>query len=164
MNDLKTVIVNVIGAIFALLAPIENFMYAMLILFGLNFFFGVVAAIVNKETWSNKKAMMFFVYCAIFLVTACSAFIIGHFMGEKEQATAVVKILCWLAVYVFGTNIFRNLCIIFPKGSTWFKLFDLCYYVLSVQFLEKVPFVKKWQEERNNTENEGKTILDKDNF
>ena len=162
MEELKTYIIMVVGAVFTLLTPIQNFMYAMLVLFGLNFFFGVVAAIVSREKWSNKKALMFFVYCAIFLVTACSAFIIGHFMDEREQAVAVVRILCFLAVYVFGTNIFRNLTIITPKGSTWFKLFDLCYYVLSIQFIEKFPFVKKWQEERNNTPQQGRTILDKD--
>lgn len=137
-----------IGAFFTLLAPIQNFMYAMLVLFGLNFIFGLMAAHVNKEPWSWKKALMFFVYCAIFLVTACSAFVIGHFMGEHEQAVTVVKILCFLAVYVFGTNIFRNLRNTVPKGSTWYKLFDLCYYVLSVQFIEKLPFIKKWQEAR----------------
>ena len=162
MEELRTYFVMLVGTLLSLLAPIQNFMYAMLILFGINFFFGIVAAIVNKEKWSNKKALMFFVYCAIFLVTACSAFVIGHFLGEQEQAVAVVKVLCFLAVYIFGTNIFRNLTNITPKGTSWFKLFDLCYYVLSVQFLEKLPFVKKWQEERNNTKSEGRTILDKD--
>lgn len=162
MQDLKTVVVYVIGAIFTLLTPIHNFMIAMLILFGINFFFGVVAAVVNKEKWSHKKAMMFFVYMGIFLVISCAAFIIGHYLNNEDQAVAVVKILCYLAVYIFGTNIFRNLRGIVTKDTAWFKLFDLCYYVLSVQFIEKFSFVKKWQDERLNTENEGHTILDKD--
>lgn len=147
MEDLRAYIIMLFGALFSLLAPIHNFMYAMLILFGLNFLVGVAAAVVSKEGWNNKKAMMFFVYCAIFLVTACAAFVIGHLMGEKEQAVAVVKILCYLAVYIFGTNIFRNLRTIPPKNTTWYKLFDACYYALSVQFIEKIPFVKKWQEQ-----------------
>lgn len=162
MEDLKTIVVYVIGAIFTLLTPIHNFMVAMLVLFGINFLFGLVAAIVNKEEWSTKKALIFFLYVAIFLVIACSAFIIGHYMNNEEQAIAVVKILCYLAVYIFGTNIFRNLRRIVSKGSAWFKLFDLCYYVLSVKFIEKFSVVQKWQEERNNKESEGRTILDKD--
>ena len=158
MEELRTVIVTVIGAILTMLAPIQNFMYAMVLLFALNFIFGIVAARVNREGWKTKKALMFFVYCAIFFVTACAVFIIGHFMGEHQQAITVVKILCYLAVYVFGTNIFRNLCLIVPPNSTWYKLFDLCYYMLSVKFVEKFPFIKKRQEEQKTAN----TILDKD--
>lgn len=162
MNEIKTIIVTFIGGIITLLAPIQNFMYAMLILFGLNFIIGIVAALVNKEEWSTKKALMFFVYCLIFLVMACSAFVIGHFMGEHEQAVSVVKILCILAVYVFGTNMFRNLCIITPDGSQWNKFFSLCYYVLSIKFIERFEFIKKWQEEAAKKMPSGNTILDKD--
>lgn len=164
MNDLKTVIVSVVGAIFALLAPIQNFMYAMLLLFGINFVFGVVAAVVKKEGWSTKKALYFFWYCAIFFITACAAFIIGHLMGEKEQAEAVVKIICYVAIYIFGTNIFRNWLQILTPGTAWYKFVDLIYYVLSVKFIERFDVVKGWQEERNSTKSEWKTILDKDNF
>ena len=151
MDDFKTILVSFIGGIFTLLAPIHNFMYAMLVLFGLNFIFGLTAARAKKEHWSTKKALLFFVYVAIFLVIAVSAFIIGHLMGEHEQAVAVVKILCYIAVYIFGTNIFRNMRHLTPRGSAWYKLFDLCYYFLSVKFIERLPFVKKWQEE--NKEN-----------
>lgn len=164
MDELRTIIVTVVGAVFTMLAPIQNFMYAMVLLFSLNFIFGVIAAWVNKEEWDTKKALMFFVYCAIFFVTACAVFIIGHFMEEHQQAITVVKILCFLAVYVFGTNIFRNLCQIVPEKSTWYKLFDLCYYILSVKFIEKFPFIKKWQEEKESTDKEGRTVLNKDNF
>lgn len=108
MNELKNIIVTFVGGILTLLAPIESFMWAMFFLFAINFVSGIVAAIVKKEEWSTKKALMFFVYCTVFCVMACSAFIIGHFMGEHEQAVAFVKILCYLAVYIFGTNIFRN--------------------------------------------------------
>ena len=162
MNDLKTIIVYVIGAVATLLAPIQDFIWAMLILFGINFVIGIIAAHVKKEGWNTKKALMFFVYVAIVLTIACMAFVIGHLMGDHEQAVAVVKILCYLAVYIFGTNIFRNLRTLPPKGSTWYKFFDLCYYVLSVKFIEKLSFIKKWQEEREKKE-EG-TILDKDDF
>lgn len=160
MNDVKTVFVAAFGALFSLLAPIQYFMYAMVLLFFLNFVFGVLAAVVNGEKWDNKKAMMFFVCCAVFFVTACSAFIIGHLMGESQQAVAVVKFLCYVAIYVFGTNIFRNLRTIPQKDSPWYKLFDLCYYILSVQFLEKIPIIKKWQKEREKKSKN--TILDKD--
>lgn len=162
MGEIKAYIVMVIGALFTLLSPIQNFMYGMVLLFGINFAFGLIAAIVNKEGWSTKKALLFFGYCAIFFVTAASFFIIGHFMEEESQAIAVVKILCYVAIYIFGTNICRNWLNILSPGTAWYKFVDLLYYVLSVKFIEKFQIVKHWQEERNNTEHEGRTILDKD--
>ena len=160
MDDIKTVIVYAVGAIMTLLAPIQNFMYAMLILFGVNFLTGLLAARMKAEKWSTKKALMFFVYVAIFLVISCTSFLIGKLMGEQEQAVAVVKILCYIAVYIFGTNVFRNLRKIAPYGTAWYKLFDLCYYTLSVKFIERFDFVKKWREESEPKNHN--TILNKD--
>ena len=109
MGEIKTYIIMVVGALFTLLSPIQNFMYAMVLLFGINFMFGLIAAIVNKESWSTKKALWFFAYCAIFFVTAASFFIIGHFMDEESQAIAVVKILCYVAIYIFGPQLAQHL-------------------------------------------------------
>ena len=162
MNDLKTYVMAGLGGLISLLAPIQYFMYSMIILFSVNFLFGFAADKMNGGKWDTKKALMFFVCCAVFFVTAVSAFIIGHLLGELQQAIAVVKYLCFVAVYIFGTNIFRNLRAIPPNGSAWYKFFDLCYFLLSAEFLDKIPFIKKWQEEREGKK--GKTILDKDEF
>jgi hypothetical protein len=158
MSELKSYIVMVVGAVFTLLAPIQNFMIAMALLFGVNFGFGLMAAIVNREGWSWKKACWFFWLCFMFFGTACSLFLIGHFMGEKEQAATVVKGLCFLAIYVFGTNICRNWRNILTPGTAWYKFVDLMYYVLSVKFVEKFNIVKKWQEERNNEDRAGEKV------
>jgi surface polysaccharide O-acyltransferase-like enzyme len=162
MGEVKAYIVMVIGAIFTLISPIQNFMYAMVLLFGVNFLFGLIAAIVNKEEWSTKKALMFFAYCAIFFVTAASVFIIGHFMDEEAQAISVVKMLCFLAIYVFGTNICRNWMNILNPGTAWYKFVDLLYYILSVKFIERFKVVKNWQDDREKGKMTGRTILDKD--
>lgn len=163
MGEIKTYIVMVVGALFTLLSPIQNFMYAMVLLFGVNFVFGLIAAIVTKEGWSTKKALMFFAYCSIFFVTAASFFVIGHFMNEENQAIAVVKILCYVAIYIFGTNICRNWLNILTPGTTWWKFVDLLYYVLSVKFIERFKIVKGWQQERDKSNDTIKrTILDKD--
>ena len=148
MGEIKAYIVMMAGALLTLLAPIQNFMIAMAILFAINFGFGLVAAVVNKEGWSTKKALMLLFHMATFLVTACSAFVIGHLMGEESQAIAVVKIYCYVAIYIFGTNIARNWLQILKPGTSWYKFVDLIYYVLSVKFIERFDIVKKWQEER----------------
>lgn len=148
MGEVKGYIIMVMGAIFTLLAPIQNFMYAMVALFGVNFMFGLLAGRVQGEKWNTKKALWFFGYCAVFFVTACSIFIIGHLMGETDEAVTVVKILCYAAIYIFSVNVLRNWKKIVRPQTAWWKLVDLLYYILSVKFVEKFDFIKKWQEER----------------
>ena len=146
MSDLKSILIMVVGGVLSLLSPIEKFMWAMIVLFILNFMFGLLSAIVNKEGWSTKKAMWFFGYCAIFFVTCASLFVIGHFMGQPDEAQAVVKCICFLAVYIFSVNIVRNWRSVLVKGTAWYKFVDLLYYVLTMEVIEKLPMVKRWQE------------------
>ena len=73
MNDIRSVIIAVAGAFFALISPIQDFMLGMLILFVLNFAFGWLAAIFGGEEWSWRKAGMCFVYCFIFSVAQFAA-------------------------------------------------------------------------------------------
>ena len=148
MAEIKTYIVMLLGGMFTLLAPIHNFMYAMVLLFGLNFLFGLAEAVVSGEGWKTKKALMFLFHCAIFFIAAAAIFIIGYLMDEKTQSIVVVKMLCFAALYIFGTNIFRNWRDILTPGTPWYKFVDLLYYILSVKFIEKFPIVKKWQQER----------------
>ena len=151
-----------VGAVLSLLAPIQNFMYAMMLLFGLNFVFGLLADVLNNQPWETKKAMKFILYCCLFFVASCCIFIIGHLMDEKDQAIAVVKVLCWGAIYIFGTNIFRNWRKLLTPGTAWYKFVDLMYYVLSVKFIERFDWVKSWKQEREDANKTGRTILDKD--
>lgn len=154
MGEIKGYIIMVIGALLSLLAPIQNFMYAMVSLFVVNFAFGLLAAIVNKEEWSTKKALLFFLYCAIFFVTAAAVFIIGHFMDNEIEAAAVVKFMCFMAIYVFGVNILRNWRNVLVEGTSWWKLVDLLLYVLTVKFIERFDIVKKWQETKHDKQDE----------
>ena len=162
MTELKSYVVMAIGAIITLLAPIQNFMYAMLLLFSLNFAFGLAADVADSKGFEPKKAMKFIWYCCIFFVATCALFIIGYLMNEQQQAVAVVKILCWAAIWIFGTNIFRNWKEMLTPGSSWYKFVDLVYYVLSVKFIERFQWVKDWQKERQKDDSNGRTILDKD--
>ena len=162
MNEVKTYVVTGIGALFVLMSPIHNFMVAMLLLFVTNFLFGLVAARAAGEKWDYKKALKFLWLCILFFIMVGMIFIVGYLMGERDQSAAAVKMVCWLALYIFGTNIIKNWHNLLTPGTTWYKFVDLLYYILSIQFVEKLPFIKKWQESsQGNTTN---TVLDKDNF
>lgn len=143
MNDIRNITVLIVGAFMSLLSPIRDFMLGMMILFGINFAFGLLAARYNGEKWSWKKAGMFFVCCMVFFVTVASLFIVGHYMHVEDQSIVCVKYVCFAAIYMFGTNILRNCKSILPEASPWWKLIDLLYNLLTIKFAEKWQTLKK---------------------
>lgn len=146
--ELKTLVITIFGLVTSLFSPILDFMMAMLILLTVNLLFGMAAAYNKGEEWSWKKAMMFFVFCGGLFAVFASMFAVGHFLHNDAEAALCVKYGCFIATWVFGTNILRNWRSMLCPGTATYKFVDILYYVLTVQFVEKLPFVKKWQEER----------------
>lgn len=137
-----------VGAVFAMLSPIMDFIYAMLFLLSVNFAFGLIAARFEGERWSWKKAGMFFVMAAIFFAIVVSIFILGRFLHCEDRAVGAVQYVCWATTYFFGTNILKNWRSILTEGSTWHKLVDFLYYILSAEFIEDLPYFKRYQEHK----------------
>ena len=157
--DIRGFLFGAIWTFLSLLAPIRDFMFAMMILFGLNLVMGIVAAKFNDEEWSWKKFGMFFVCCAIFFVTVASLFVIGHFLHSDGEAVFCVKWVCVAATYLFTTNILKNLRRMLVEDSPWYKLVDFGYYVLTLGFVEKMPMYKKYQEHKQRQgKNHGEEI------
>lgn len=152
MNDIRGFLIGTLWTFLSLLMPIKDFMAAMMILFGLNLVFGIVAAKFNGEDWDWKKFGMFFVCCAVFFVTVAALFLIGHFLHSEEQALFCVKWVCIAATYLFTTNILKNWRKILVPESTWYKLVDFIYYALTLGFVEKFPMYKKYQEHKQAQE------------
>ena len=150
--DLKTPVITVCGLLTSLFTPILDYMIAMLILLSINLLFGIAAARSNGEEWSWKKALLFFVFCGGLFVTFASMFAVGHFLHQDAEAALCVKYACFIAVYVFGTNILRNWRSMLIEGTSMYKFVDVLLYVLTVQFVEKLPWVKKYQEQKPNNQ------------
>lgn len=160
LTELKTLVVTIFGLLASMFSPIKDFMLAMLILLTVNLVFGIASAIAKREPWSWKKACMFFVFCGGLFFTFASMFAVGHFLHNDAEAALCVKYACFIAVWVFGTNILKNWLSMLHEGTSMYKFVSILLYVLTVQFVEKLPWVKKYQEEQYNKPH--RTILDKD--
>lgn len=160
LTELKTLVVTIFGLLASMFSPIKDFMLAMLILLTVNLVFGIASAIAKREPWSWKKACMFFVFCGGLFFTFASMFAVGHFLHNDAEAALCVKYACFIAVWVFGTNILKNWLSMLREGTSMYKFVSILLYVLTVQFVEKLPFVKKWQEEQDKKPH--RTVLDKD--
>lgn len=154
MVQIKGFFLAAISAILSFFMPIKDFIIAMIFLFGINFIFGLVADITNGKGWNKKKAEMFFVYCFIFFVIAVSIFVIGHFMHAYIEAVHGVKYLCIVSLWFFAVNITRNWMSITPVGSTFHNIAYFLNYILSIQFIERIPFMKEFIQEKEKQKEE----------
>ncbi len=162
LTELKTLAITIFGLLASLFSPIQDFMVAMMILLTVNLLFGIASAVASGEGWSWKKACMFFVFCGGLFFCFASMFAVGHFLHQDAEAVLCVKYACFIAVWVFGTNILRNWRQMLKKGTSTYKFVDILLYVLTVQFVEKLPWVKKWQEEQKDSEADASGTVDGD--
>ena len=144
MNDIKTFIIAVISGVLALLSPIKDFMHAMLIVFVLNFFCGLIAEYRSGGSWSTKKAMIFFYSIAVFFVAAASFFVIGKFMHNPDEALYSIKFLCLFGLWVFSVNITKNLKIMLIEGSPMWHIANFAHFVLSLKIVNKIPYLNDY--------------------
>ena len=142
--NIKDFIMPILMGLLAFMHPITNFMIAAILLLALNYLFGLTADFVNGAKWSLKKSFTAFIHAFILLGIIAFTFIIGHYMHNDNGALQCVSYFMYVAIYFFGLNILRNIRELLTKGSPMFMLVDFIYYVLSLQFSEKIPLLKDY--------------------
>lgn len=149
LEQFKYVICSIISGMLSLFFPIRDFMYAMLIVFTLNYIFGVVAGLSHGEEWEFKKAAVFSYHCAVFFVITASIFLTGYFLHADEETLGVVKALCCITIWFYSTNIVRNWRIMLVENTTMWKVAGFVYYVLTLKVVEKIPFLNEYLKSTN---------------
>ena len=150
MDEIRVAIINIIGAVLGFLAPIQDFMVAIVILFILNFIFGLTADMVTGGTWSWRKAFRFFTHCFVFFVMAAAVFTCGHYMHNQEGAVQCVSYICYVTIYIYAVNILRNLRHMLLEGSGMYRVVDILYYLLTLKVVDKIPFLSEYLNKNKN--------------
>lgn len=123
--------------------PLEGLVIAISIAFVLNFSFGIVAGVVVQGEGINfKKALLAFSEVAIYLVILTCFFTIGDKMNGTISVFQALSVLTWAWIYFYSSNLSKNFVRLFP-GSRGFKFL---FYVLNLEFLKKVPYLKNFEE------------------
>ena len=144
MSEIRYVVSTIISGMLSLLFPIKDFLYAMIVVFTLNYLFGWIAGMVHGEKWSFKKSMVFFYHCAIFFVLTSALFITGHFMHNEGETIGVVKALCGIAIWFYATNIARNWQKMLVEDTTMWRVAGFVYYVLTLKMVDKIPYLGEY--------------------
>jgi Na+/H+ antiporter NhaD/arsenite permease-like protein len=156
MNDIKSLLVWGGGALLTMLSPIKDFLLALMILFILDFTFGVIADKFNGEKWEWDKAKNFFknvFYCCVIIV---SLFVIGYFLHEAIASEYAVKTFCLVAFVIFFTKIVKNWRKCLIPGTEWYKLADFLYYLLSFSIVDRLKVYKDYQKFKEDNGKEEK--------
>lgn len=147
MAELKGFLIAAWAAVISFFLPIGDFIVAMILLFVTNSVFGLLADIVHGKGWNRRKAVHFFLYCLVFFAIALCIFTIGHLLHARDEAVQGVKYLCVVSVWFFGVNIMRNWMQITPEGSTFHRLAHFIYYLLSMEFVERIPYLRQFMDD-----------------
>lgn len=153
IDFLRTAIAMLFSCLLALFSPIQDILIGMVVLLAMNGLFGLLADIINGKGWKMNKATRFLVQCFVYFVLVMALFVVGHFIHKDSEAATCVSIISIITTWVFSINILRNCRNCCPKTSSMYKLFDILYYVVSIQIVEKIPFVASYiahKAEENN--------------
>ena len=147
MDTIKTFFVTVLSAVWAYLDPIAGNIESLTGLFVLNFFVGFLTGMItNDEKFQLKKVRECFVWAASILVIVCAFYFIGERNGNDIETIFCIKTISVVAMWAFGTNILRNLCMLSKGYKPAYTMFYLLYIVLSAEFIKRIPSVREYVE------------------
>lgn len=153
MEYFKNLIVGLITSIAAYLNPIGGEIKSLLAVFTLNFLFGLLAALLaNNESFSFKKAWRCIWEVTVFFLLVSTIYFIGEHKGNSSGALQCVSFITYSVFYFYGVNILRNLKQIIPEKSNAYKVIAFLHYVLSVEFVKRIPSLTNYFGKENTVE------------
>lgn len=140
MEYFKNLIIGLITGVAAYLNPISGEIKSLLAVFVINFLFGLLTALlINKESFSFKKAWRCIWEATVFFALVCFIYFIGEHKGNPAGALQCVSFITYSVFYFYGVNILRNIKELLPNSSNGYKVVAFLHYVVSVEFIKNIP-------------------------
>lgn len=138
-SEFRGWVAGLLSAMLAFLTPIAGDLYSMLLLFGANVVFGIIADVSSGGKWEKKKFWNAIKEALLFFALVFFIFGIGSLKNNVSGAQQCVSFVSYSLIYYYGTNICRNMKQLLPDGSIGHKVFAWFYWILSVEFIKKIP-------------------------
>lgn len=129
--------------------PIRSLVELLSILFLVNVILGIVHSIRhNYEDLDKTKVFNGLKEFGIYVGILAGLFVIGDKMKASDFIYTVTSGVTWGLVYLYITNIFKNLSRFAPtsKGLRWI------YYMFNLEFLKLNPKLKEFLDKDNTNE------------
>ena len=144
MNEIKGALLMASSALSGFFMPITDFMVAILILLGINFFSGWLEDELHAKGWKWKKAFKTFYECMVLLGIGASVFVIGHFMHKETAAIQCLTGIYFAAIWFYAVNILNNWKRILPEGTPLYRFVSFLHFIISMKFVESIPHLKQF--------------------
>lgn len=145
IDNCKSLVIGVVTGMAAYLSPLRGEVFSLMSVFAVNFFCGLLAALLaGGERFNFKKAFRCVGEAAVFFVLVCSIYIIGEHHGDKAAALQCVSFITYSVFYFYSVNILRNVKTLLPRGNTGYRVVAFLYYVLSVEFVKRIPYLSEY--------------------
>lgn len=149
LSIIKTAWLALIGWITGLylyFEPIHYVWRVAIVLWAVNIIFGYISGmVINNEKLNWKKFMRAMLELALYLFIANMLFAIGDQMGRKSEMLKGLNITTWGLIAFYVINVMKNITRLLPGNSPGAKLFRYMYFLLSLEFVKKIPYMKEFQ-------------------
>lgn len=147
LEDFRILLVGVISAIISFFSPIHDYVFALAIIFFLNFFAGLLDDIlVTGIGFKFKKFKHCIIEVAVYFLLLAGIYSVGEFTYNQSGAVQCISAVMLVIIYYYSVNILRNLKSMLPDS----KPIAFLYYVLSFEILKKYPILKKFEEKEKD--------------
>lgn len=152
IDQIKAVTLMVLSALSGFFMPISDLVVAILILLGVNFLSGWIEDSLHADGWKWKKAFKAFTECFFLCGIGAFVFAMGHFMHKADASVQCLTAIYFAAIWFYVINILNNWRKILIEGTTIHRFVSFLYFVVSMKFVEKIPFLSEFinkEEEKN---------------
>ena len=144
-ESIRTAVAAIAFELLAYFRPLGDEVFILAMVFVCNFFVGLITAIcVEGDRFRFKKAWRCISEITVFFAMSLFIFCFGEKKGWNVGATQCVSFLTYIITWFYGQNILRNLRHLFREGTAAYSVVSFLYYVLSVEFIKKIPYLQEW--------------------
>lgn len=149
-TSIKNLLASILSVMFAYFAPIQDMVFIIFFVFGINCTAGMIAGIVAKhERFNLKKFFHCLLETFVFYVIVLCVFTIGEKMQNVTGAVQCITGIVYAILYFYGVNTLRNLHELFPDS----RVIRFLYYVLSFEVVKQIPYMQQFiKKEKEETE------------
>ena len=103
--------------------------------------FGILAGLIAaRERFSFKKFILAAGYLLVYLGIVVMVYAVGKYQDDTQEALYVVKVITYVFIYFYSSNILKNLHLLMPDNPV-IRFLD---YFIGLQFTRKVAWLEEF--------------------
>lgn len=151
IDIIKTLSAALVGALLAVTRPVQGALTLLLTFAGLDILFGILSGVFKaRERFGFRKFIMSALYLALYLGVIVMIYTVGHFQNDTDEALYLVKIITYVFIYFYSTNILKNIRRLIPDN----RVIRFMDYFISLQFMNRIDAIADFMHNESESESD----------